>query len=75
MRGIGFYQAFIKISGSECSVRRSSRTREDRITLVKGEIVDEAFVTDVFPCLLELIATVKGEIVGTFCDRRYAIMD
>ena len=54
-------------------IRRSSRTREDRITLVKGEYVDATFVTDVFPCLFELIAMVKGEIVGTFCDYHYAI--
>ena len=33
------------------------------------------FVTYVFPYFFELIATVKGESVRTFCDLHYAIMD
>ena len=46
--------------------RRSSLIREELKSSVKGEFVSACFVTDDYQCLSELIATVKGEFVGTF---------
>ena len=80
MRGIGFISFHKDIWILQ--VEDQSATPEDQVIpektgqhLVKGKSVGADFVTNVFPCLLELIATVKGESVSAFCDRRYAIKD
>ena len=86
MRGIGILQVIGFISFHKdieiLQVEDQSAAPEDQVIpektrkhLVKGDSVGADCVTNVFPCLLELIATVKGESVGTFCDCRYAIMD
>ena len=71
MRGIGFF-SFHKDIGI-LQVEDQSVAPEDQVILektgqhlVKGESVGADFITNIFPCLLELIAMVKGESVSAF---------